>query len=311
MCTSNANRALINLNSTMQIAEIFILRVIPLTMLVMIVTGCQSTPIYQALFNREEVIASAKSKMKLMVDNRTNGYNEPVSLCKSNGLDYLTDDGRKEPFNIVYPISDCKSYAQSLISKANEEDLAAKLKMEAEKNEKQREEDQRRAEEAKIKKAEIAAEEAERKRQHKVLTTKLKSGKVAPKNWRQAIIAFSANDGAFLASAPKIRPDGKIYSTQGTIALGNKDDTFIAKWFPTDAQFLVMRRLGARSRSNLEPRYYKVKVPKLLRKEYYEKAKLGGMFVFVGKYVSNEDYATTNGQNKSMPVFEATYLQFI
>lgn len=117
----------------------------------------------------------------------------------------------------------------------------------------------------------------------------LRAGRVKPANIEQAMVAYSAENGISLASAPKIRPDGKLYALIGIIENAGSDPEFLAM-------------LGSR-----DPRYYMVKIPKALRSAYFDKAKIGDGFILVGKYTGNTNYKTIVGQQKSAPVFEAVY----
>lgn len=121
------------------------------------------------------------------------------------------------------------------------------------------------------------------------LEADLRAGRVKPANMEQAMVAYSAENGISLASAPKIRPDGKLYALIGIIENAGSDPEFLAM-------------LGSR-----DPRYYMVKIPKSLRAAYFDKAKIGDEFLLVGRYTGNTNYKTIVGQQKSAPVFEAVY----
>ncbi|MDP2806151.1 MAG: hypothetical protein Q8O24_09450, partial [Gallionellaceae bacterium] len=131
------------------------------------------------------------------------------------------------------------------------------------------------------------------------LESDLKSGRKQPENFSELKIATGAVDGMAFASAPKIKPDNKLYAMVGVIdSAGNKPE------FMASNGVEGLRMLGYR---NTEHTYFRVKIPKSMQSRYYDTAKIGVWFRLIGRYVANGSYSTVAGQKKSMPVFEATY----
>ncbi|MEI7842093.1 MAG: tetratricopeptide repeat protein [Gallionellaceae bacterium] len=131
------------------------------------------------------------------------------------------------------------------------------------------------------------------------LESDLKSGRKQPENFSELKIATGAVDGMALASAPKIKPDNKLYAMVGVIdSAGHKPE------FMASNGVEGLRMLGYR---NTEHTYFRVKIPKSMQSRYYDTAKIGVWFRLIGRYVANGSYSTVAGQKKSMPVFEATY----
>lgn len=131
----------------------------------------------------------------------------------------------------------------------------------------------------------------------------LRAGTRKPKDFKEAVIASSADDGSYLASAPKIRPDNKSYHLYGILdAAGSKPE------FTAELLQLHMRSLfaGEWIATNM---YFKVRVPKSMQDRYYDTAKIGAKFNLVGRYTGNINYRTVSGETKSMPVFDAVYLE--
>lgn len=139
----------------------------------------------------------------------------------------------------------------------------------------------------------------EEKRQ--ALVADLKSGRRQPENFSELMIVTGAVDGMSLASAPKIKPDNKLYAMVGVIDSAGDKPEFLAS-----NGVEGLRKLGYR---NTEHTYFRVKIPKAMQSRYYDTAKIGVWFRLIGRYVANGSYSTVAGQRKSMPVFEATYWQ--
>lgn len=171
--------------------------------------------------------------------------------------------------------------------------------------------------EAQAKEEQLAKETEFKRRQQEEVAKKIakesslaeiRMGKRQAKSFEEAVAAYSAEEGTTLASAPKIRPDGKIYFLAGTIDSAEKNtSSFTAlanNGFVSLAQGVLMGR-GAG-----EPKYFYVRLQKSMEAKYYDRAKIGIGFDFVGKYAYNIDYKTVQGQTKSMPVFDAFYFEF-
>jgi|GEM_PF-2794192 len=93
------------------------------------------------------------------------------------------------------------------------------------------------------------------------LAADLRSGKVKPANFRQVAIAYAAESGTDLASAPKVRPDGKLYALQGKIEKATQKPEFIAHASRGQEGDAVAAALRWKSQ---ETRYYMVLVPRQL-----------------------------------------------
>lgn len=145
---------------------------------------------------------------------------------------------------------------------------------------------------------------AERQKKTNALEADLRAGRVKPSNLYQASIAFGAENGTGLASAPKIRPDGKLYAMHGAIEKAGNGPEFLARSSRGQSDEAL---LAAMRNSSTSTNYFKVKIPKAMQATYFDNAKVGGGFDLIGRYVDNISYKTVAGQEKSAPVFEAVY----
>lgn len=133
----------------------------------------------------------------------------------------------------------------------------------------------------------------------------LRAGRAKPQNLGEVAIVHNAEIGADLASAPKVRPDGKLYALPGKIAIADGSSEFLAQ-FTLGDQNDALYRMAGRSHE-INNRYFSVRIPKRLQEYYLDQAKIGRGFDVVGKYVANTKYKTRDGQEKAAPVFEAVY----
>lgn len=133
----------------------------------------------------------------------------------------------------------------------------------------------------------------------------LRAGRVKPQNLGEVAIAHNAEIGVDLASAPKVRPDGKLYALPGKIAIADESPEFLAQFTLGDQNDALYRAAGRSHEIN--NRYFSVRIPKALQAYYFDQAKIGRGFDVVGKYVANTKYKTRDGQDKAAPVFEAVY----
>lgn len=133
----------------------------------------------------------------------------------------------------------------------------------------------------------------------------LRAGRVKPQNFGEVAIVHNAEIGIDLASAPKVRPDGKMYALPGKIAIADDSPEFLAQ-ISLGEQNDALFRMAGRS-SEIDGRYFYVKIPKALQAYYFDQAKIERGFNMVGRYVANTKYKTIAGQQKSAPVFEAVY----
>lgn len=193
-------------------------------------------------------------------------------------------------FASIYSEQECVNYVESTVA-----EFDAKLKKREGDEEQQR--NQKEAQEQQIKVVEQQKTAA--------LEADLRAGRVKPKNIGQAAIAYNAEIGVDLASAPKIRPDGKLYALPGKIAIADDSPEFLAQ-ISLGEQNDALFRMTGRS-SEIDGRYFYVKIPKVLQAYYFDQAKIEHGFDLVGRYVANTKYKTIAGQQKSAPVFEAVY----
>lgn len=133
----------------------------------------------------------------------------------------------------------------------------------------------------------------------------LRAGRVKPQNLGEVAIAHNAEIGVDLASAPKVRPDGKLYALPGKIAIADGSSEFLAQFTLGDQNDALYRMTGRSHEIN--NKYFSVRIPKRLQEYYLDQAKIGRGFDVVGKYVANTKYKTRDGQEKAAPVFEAVY----
>lgn len=280
------------------------LSVVAISSMAMPITG------NSAVFQQQECYSSECAK-KEVVDKASKEYgrrtSDPDQMDSSITLAcyfYLKftepSDYRYKQIASTYPPEECKKDArEKLLVIIEAEKIEAAEAVEKEK---------KRAE-AELQKKQIAEEEAQREEQRKSQhEADLRAGKVKPQNLGEAVIVYGAADGEELASAPKIKPDGKVYYITGKISIskGVKPE-FMAQLSFGDQKDALLRYAGYSSK--LDSRYFYVKIPKSLQSYYYDQAKIGGFFVMVGKYVANTGYKTVAGQQKSAPVFEAVYFE--
>lgn len=129
------------------------------------------------------------------------------------------------------------------------------------------------------------------------------AGKISePSTFEALTAAMGSEPGGFLASSPKIQPDGALYHLHGKIAIPieGKAEFFALLSASEENQILAdtLQRLRPQ-----EPRYFYVKVPKAMQAEYYSSARVNAGFDVVGRYTNNVPYNTALGQQKIAPVF--------
>lgn len=129
-----------------------------------------------------------------------------------------------------------------------------------------------------------------------------------PNDFKQAIAAHGAKPGGELASAPKIRADGELYSLHGKIQQASETPSFLASLSPSEENELLASALRRSRGMGESTDYFAVVVPKQLQKYYFDNAKIGGGFDLIGRYTSNTKYKTVSGREMQAPVFEAVYL---
>lgn len=134
----------------------------------------------------------------------------------------------------------------------------------------------------------------------------LRSGKKKPSGLLEAMTAHDANFGTDLASAPKIRPDGKMYAISGIMEDSDGGLNFTALATPDLFTIIDNAKKGIEINQST---YFFVKIPEKMRAEFFDTAKINMRFSIIGKYTANTGYSTVSGQKKSMPVFEAVYWQ--
>lgn len=200
-------------------------------------------------------------------------------------------------FFSFYTIDSCTEDIKKIISKKEErnqlvENKAAEAAM--------RRKQQLTEQENEIKLAEKTEKE------HALL--EMRAGRIKIESISDAITVYGAEDGTALGSAPKIRPDGKIYYLSGIIDKPDKKlPSFVA--LVNNIEENRLRFTYPQYVSN-EPKYFYVRLQKSLEEKYYNLAKVGSGFNLVGKYIDNMDYQTVQGEKKSMPIFDVFYFSF-
>ena len=126
--------------------------------------------------------------------------------------------------------------------------------------------------------------------------------------FKQAVAQYGAEHGGDLASAPKIKPDGKLYFMHGKIQIPDKSDAgFMANLSPSEENELLAGALRRSRGMGESTNYFGVSIPKSLESYYLNNAKVGGGFDVIGRYVANMKYSTVDGREMQAPVFEAVY----
>lgn len=128
----------------------------------------------------------------------------------------------------------------------------------------------------------------------------LRSGKIEPTDIDQAKIAYDAGDGYAVAKAPKLRPDGKLYSLRGSISAAENGTAVFFGEVTTWSNSLIPIK---------EFNYVGVRIPKELQDHYFDNARINGWFGIVGRYVDNSSYKNILGSDQTIPVFDAVYLE--
>lgn len=169
----------------------------------------------------------------------------------------------------------------------------------AEEQARQAAEQERRARET----AERQAAELKHQQELAAKIADIRAGKRQPENLLEAMAAQDAQFGTELASAPKIRPDGKVYGLVGVIEKPGKGAQFIARVI-----YDPFTQISAAAQGQRLPgvAYFHVTVPRALHERYYN-AKVGARIRIVGRYNSNVEYATLAGELMSAPSFEVVY----
>lgn len=259
-------------------------------------------PIYgnAGMYQQQSCTSSACSKEEVVYRVSSN-YRYSMGNSDSERIEWIIKEacyiGPVEPINYrykdtaeAYPQAECEKDAKNQFSELFEAEKNAdsaneKRKLVAEQQEKQN-----------------AMEEQQKSA---ALEAGLRAGRVKPENIGQAAIAYNAEIGVDLASAPKVRPDRKLYALPGKIAIADDSPEFLAQ-ISLGEQNDALFRMTGRS-SEIDGRYFYVKIPKALQAYYFDQAKIERGFDLVGRYVANTKYKTIAGQQKSAPVFEAVY----
>jgi uncharacterized protein YecT (DUF1311 family) len=127
-------------------------------------------------------------------------------------------------------------------------------------------------------------------------------------SFKQAITQYGAEHGGNLASAPKVKPDGKFYYLNGKIQIPDKKNAgFLANLSPSEENELLANALRRSRGIGESTDYFGVVLPKSLEDYYFNNAKVGSGFDVIGRYVANTEYSTVDGREKQAPVFEAVY----
>lgn len=191
--------------------------------------------------------------------------------------------------------------------KLNEDALSQEnLKIEKERYEREAKESaQYRAEQKRVADKEEATKQAKSAQQAKH-EQELRSGKLKPDGLLEAMMVYDATFGTDLASAPRLKPDGKMYAMSGIMEESDGGLNFTAQATPDFFTAIENLKNGIQAKQST---YFFAKIPEKLRAEFYETAKINMHFSIIGKYTANTGYSTVSGQKKSMPVFDAVYWQ--
>lgn len=212
-------------------------------------------------------------------------------LCYAGGSAPINQGNyRYKDIANIYSSVDCENYAKAIFAEWTTQWTKKINDYEASKKSKDQEEERN----AVLEKQAASTREAD-----------LKAGRVKPQNLGEVATAHNAEIGVDLASAPKVRPDGKLYALPGKIAIADSETEFVAQ-LTLGAQNDALFRMTGRGHE-IDSRYYYVKIPRSLRDYYLNNGQIGKGFDLVGKYVANSKYKTVSGQEKAAPVFEAVY----
>lgn len=131
----------------------------------------------------------------------------------------------------------------------------------------------------------------------------------APGNLKEAVIYYEAAHGGSLASAPKIKPDGRLYYIHGKIDIPDRDGAagFIASLSSSEENELLANTLRRARGMGNSTDYFGVSLPDEFEDYYFEYAKISDGFDVIGSYVANIAYSTVSGREMQAPVFEAVY----
>jgi hypothetical protein len=265
-----------------------------ISLLICLAVPCLSNA---ALFQSQplKTVDEAKQKVKYRIHNLslTGRSYSAEEVCHERGIYIFRNEV------IDYPPQECIKDADLFLAEL-------KRQQETEKEASRVEEENRRAaaeEKKRLESAELAKKEAEEKQR----IADLKSGRRAPTNFEEVMVVYEASDGGYLASAPKVRPDGAGYGISGKIAIAREDDSFIASLNYNSDNEAVLKAI--RGYNINDTKYFGVKIPDSLKQNYYRSARIGAGFNVVGRYIENQQYKTVAGQTMSMPVFDAVYFK--
>ena len=129
-------------------------------------------------------------------------------------------------------------------------------------------------------------------------------------NFDDVIAKFDAAHGGNLASAPKIKPDGKFYYLNGKIQVPDDETAgFLANVGPTEANDLLANALRRSRGMGESTDYFGVALPPEMENYYFDNAQIGAGFDMVGRYVANIEYSTVSGRKMQAPVFQAIHFE--
>lgn len=126
---------------------------------------------------------------------------------------------------------------------------------------------------------------------------------------REAAAYYKAEHGGSLASAPKIKPDGKLYYMHGKIEIPDRDGEagFIASLSSSEENELLANALRRSRGMGDSTEYFGISLPDEFEDYYFDNAKIRGGFDVIGRYVANITYSTVSGREMQAPVFDAVY----
>lgn len=239
--------------------------------------------------NREEVISKAKiiykdslnnlkaacskgesAKFLTALDNFLGEYKEVVTWKYTS----LMEADKKEAMLLKQKrIDDAK---EKVARKEAKKEVARLALIEAEKEKEQQEQERLRR---------LALEKEQRAREK--YESDIKAGLLPVKSLNDAEIYFEPKKGEELLLSPFLKPDGKYYEVR--LFLDKQENPSVLRGVLYRNKYCKIMQNGS------------TKVIGNLR--------INGGMTFIGRYVGNVDYETIGGEGKTMPAFQAVFIQ--
>lgn len=149
--------------------------------------------------------------------------------------------------------------------------------------------------EAERRAAEAAEQERQRQARRAMLERRrrLQAGEIEPKDWRDAQLKHDAEDGRLILFRPRVVPDRQVYLLRSVALIRREADGLLIVNGGTDR----------------EPHYGAIRITPDTRTLDRQRWAFNYPLTAVGRYIDNLDYRTVLGARRTLPVFEALWVQ--